>query len=116
MGVYYTRVIPRDLFNEASLLKCLGRLWIVTEGYNNFLMLHTGQDFKVYQNMEDGSIYVSNITVFINNTSYNHYRPLNARDDWPLYLLARADMDADAIPVFDDDGNLSAEMQALLER
>lgn len=24
----YRRVIPRDLFNEADLLKCLGRLYI----------------------------------------------------------------------------------------
>ena len=27
----YARVCPRDLFNEASLLKCLGHLWPVCE-------------------------------------------------------------------------------------
>jgi hypothetical protein len=27
----YTRVIPRDLFNEANLLKCIGGLYIALE-------------------------------------------------------------------------------------
>ena len=27
----YTRVIPRDLFNEGDLLKCYGRLWILLD-------------------------------------------------------------------------------------
>ncbi len=27
----YKRVIPRDLFNEANLLKCYGALWIALD-------------------------------------------------------------------------------------
>lgn len=28
----YIRVLPRDLFNEADLLKCVARLWILLDG------------------------------------------------------------------------------------
>ena len=30
----YRRVIPRDLFNEGNLLKCLGKLYVQAEYYD----------------------------------------------------------------------------------
>jgi len=115
----YTRVIPRDLFNEASLLKCLGQLWIKTEGYQGqsprlVLFLHTSGMFNVRQDESDGSIRSRSITVIIRGRTYDHYRPLNSREPWPLWLRQRSDPDAEDFCAFTDDGELSAELLALI--
>lgn len=115
MSTNYHRVIPRDLFNEASLLKCLGRLWVETERHQPLVrILHVGNEFRVSQNEDDGSIYTSQIIVIIDGVTYDHYRPLNSRQDWPLWLRQRDDPDADDFPAFDEDGSLSPELLALL--
>lgn len=107
----YMRVIPRDLFNEASLLKCLGRLYLVTENLAAVRLVHNErQPFDVVQDDADGSICCINVGIVINGKSYSHSRPLNSRDDWPLYISR----DDDEWPVFDDYGNLSPEFKALL--
>lgn len=115
----YRRTIPRDLFNEANLLKCLGQLYIKTEGFlglspRPFLIVHTGNDWNVHQDESDGSIHSGAITVMIQNRAYDHYRPLNSREPWPLWLALRHDPDADHFRAFTDDGELSAEMMALI--
>lgn len=111
----YQRVIPRDLFNEADLLKCLGRLYILTEGHiPKVRILHTGNAFNIVQDSCDGSIYCGNICVIIGSRIYDHFRPLNSRKPWPLWLRLRADPDAEDFRAFDDQGNLSDEMKGLL--
>lgn len=110
MNVGYLRVIPRDLFNEASLLKCLGRLWIETERYQPKVTFeHDGMAFDVWQD-EDGNLSIRNMEVFINGTPHHVQRPLNSREPWPLYLNTGEDY----IPVFTDDGQLTPEMLALI--
>jgi hypothetical protein len=111
----YTRVIPRDLFNEASLLKCIGHLWIETERYTTVRLIHSGAAFNICQDDLDGSTYCGNVTIIIANRSYDHRRPLNSRDAWPLWLTLRNDPDADEFEAFDGEGNLSPELLALLE-
>lgn len=105
----YQRVIPRDLFNEANLLKCLGRFWIETERFQprKVEIEHDGEPFDVWQN-DDGELAVTNVIIKINGKTYNAFRPLNSREAWPLYLR----MDEDAIGVFNEDGTLSAEFLA----
>lgn len=111
----YNRVIPRDLFNEGNLLKCLGMLYIATERMIPLVrMLHTGNEFHITQSDADGSIRVGNISILIGGTTYDHYRPLNSKEPWPLYIQPRSDPDADAIEVFDEKGSLSVEMLLLL--
>lgn len=107
----YTRVIPRDLFNEASLLKCLGKLYLVTENLAAVQFVHVGNAFNIEQDQSDGSLYCFNIKIVVNGRAFYHRRPLNSRDDWPLWLYPK---DADDFPAFDDDGNLSPEFKALL--
>ncbi len=48
MSQEYTRVIPRDLFNEAKLLKCIGRLvLLIHDGdHNNISFEHDGEPFE----------------------------------------------------------------------
>jgi len=111
----YQRVIPRDLFNEANLLKCLGQLYL----HFDKLAPHKarveldGRTFQVEQDESDGSIYAANIQVSINQKPYWASRPLNSREPWPLYLrMLGSD---DVIPAFHDSGDLSSELRDLLE-
>lgn len=114
----YKRVIPRDLFNEANLLKCLGRLWILLEQSGrdpDAIMQSNGQPFDIRQDEATGSIFARNIVVSINGRSCDLMRPLNSRDAWPLWLENYdGDWDFDPIEVFTDDGEFSADMLALL--
>lgn len=117
MNTAYQRVIPRDLFNEANLLKCLGRLWIVTERYqpHKIVIEHDGNRFDVWQD-DDGDIGVHNIHIYIGGNQYRVVRPLNSRRSWPLYLERYPTERYDRIPVFTEfaEGELHEEMLALL--
>lgn len=109
----YQRVIPRDLFNEADLLKCLGKLYLMTEYRTTVRILNSGRAFDVVQDISDGSIHCSNICIVLNGCVFEHFRPLNSREPWPL-RLRRADPDAEDFRAFDDQGNLSDEVKGLL--
>lgn len=114
----YRRVIPRDLFNEANLLKCLGRLWICLDeshGHRAELIGPVGlQSFHVMQSDDDGSIYAENVQLLVAGYFAGRlYQPLNSREDWPLWL-ADPD-DGDDVSVFDDQGNLSAEFWEVIK-
>lgn len=113
MSGSYTRVIPRDLFNEANLLKCLGRFWIKTEHYqpNMVTIEHDGEPFDVGQNDDDGTISVRNVAISINGTRCHVCRPLNSRAEWPLYF----DTEEDRIAIFTDAGELTAEVLAMIQ-
>lgn len=110
----YMRVIPRDLFNEANLLKCLGQLYIKIEsvGLTHVAQFSEGHlsHFEIAQDPSDGSIYVANLQFLVRDRNWHLSRPLNSREPWPLYA-SRGD---DVVPVFDDDGTLSIEMIRLL--
>lgn len=85
----YRRVIPRDLFNEADLLKMLGKFWLRTEGYDTVSMALTddgAQGFLIDQDPADGSIFPLNIRLTIKNKPHYLYRPLNTREPWSLWI------------------------------
>lgn len=115
----YARVIPRDLFNEANLLKCLGQLQLALEP-------HWGHDaafdeeacengFEVEQDPGDGSISVVSLPFKVMGRAVRLYRPLNSRQPWPLWVSASTiDPALDDFRVFDDDGNLSADMRTFI--
>lgn len=101
----YRRVIPRDLFNEANLLKCLGKIVLdIEDGKLPWLSYwHDNEAFNVVQDENSGAIYCSNIQFFAGKKTLPCFtRPLNSRDHWPLYL----EMPWDSLPVFDDHGNV----------
>lgn len=112
----YARVIPRDLFNEGNLLTCLGRLVILlgeTPGHTAKVEGPAARDrFDVYQNSGDGSISCVNVTLTIGDReNIELFRPLNARDKWPLYALRGAD---DEVRVFDLDGALDPDFRRMI--
>jgi hypothetical protein len=108
----YHRVLPRDLFNEAKLLKCLGKLCLLIEDQLCKLSyIHDDTDnpgFTISQLPECGGIYTVNLEFY---TPRGHElvvnSPLNSRRDWPL-LCTWAGVE---LPVFDDNGALSAEFR-----
>ena len=110
----YTRVIPRDLFNEANLLKCAGQLYLMLENRGlEHLLEHDGAAFRVEQSEDDGSITILNVTMSIAGNRFHLMRPLNARDPYPVYLTSE-DPNTDDIQVFEDDGTFTDEMRTFL--
>lgn len=97
----YKRVLPRDIFNEANLLKCIGKLTLMIEdGLILWLSYHyDGEPFVVCMHECDGSLYVANIQFIAHNKTLDVRRPLNSREAWPLFINAD-----DCIDVFNDDG------------
>lgn len=114
----YLRVIPRDLFNEADLLKCLGQLWLHLDMLADGSTVlgdadgeHDGAPFDIQQDEGSGALTVANLPFFIGGRPYRLTRPLNARAKWPLYATDEEDGET---RVFDEEGNLSPEFAALI--
>ncbi len=111
----YLRVIPRDLFNEANHLKCLGQLYLLIERHNFpdvSLDYEDGMPFNILQYEDDGSTYCTNVTLTVRGRDICLYRPINSRYPWPLYFMGYMDVEGE---VFDKDGELSAEMLHFLK-
>jgi hypothetical protein len=109
----YIRVIPRDLFNEGNLLKCLGKLALEVDRLNipYVEISYDGEAFDIQQDPCDGSIYAANVLLRRNRAICSLFRPLNSRDPWPLYLAHRDE----EIPVYTDDGELTPEFLEFLK-
>lgn len=105
----YNRVIPRDLFNEAKLLKCLGQLVIKLEtagAHRADLRQRSDGQFEIEQREYDGGIYCATLDFYIRGHLVNLFTPLNSRLPYPLMF---EDEDAEVSDfVFNDDGSLSA--------
>ena len=119
----YKRVIPRDLFNEANLLKCYGQLWLKLEGrLGDTLTLDfdpyygEGKPFDIEQRHEDGATYLHNVVLLAHDRRIALWRPLNSRDPWPLWALHPDDVDGDEVEVFTEDGELTADFLAIIGR
>lgn len=104
----YTRVIPRDFFNEAKLLKCMGKLALnIHDGYPLYFSLQLkecGEPFDIVQNDDDGSLYIMNYPLKLNGDTYYPWTPYNSKDNYPLYITG---LDGDDVRVFDEEGNFS---------
>jgi hypothetical protein len=109
----YRREIPRDLFNEANLLKCYGQIYIQLEhgNYPNVELVHNGGAFAITQDQSDGSLCIANVRLIVQGRAYNPRRPLNSRQSWPLYLWGPDDVE---IEVFTDTGVFTEEMMVFL--
>lgn len=75
----YARVIPRDLFNEANLLKCYGRLALEVD------LEHDGGAFDIQQDPASGALHVANVRLVVRGREVPLFRPLNSREPWPLW-------------------------------
>ena len=114
----YQRVVPRDLFNEANLLKCLGQLYLKTEHIAHVELTEPeGHDgFMIAQDHNSGSLHCLNVVLVINGDRCALERPLNSRDVWPLYLthVGYTELD-EPVRVFDSIGDLTEEFAAVIK-
>lgn len=103
------RVIPRDLFNDANLLKCLGTLWIKLDNWRDHdaRLEEDGEPFDIQQNPDDGSTECVNVVFTRRGERFRLCRPMNSRDPFPLWV----ETSEDSFPVFvdGDSGELSPE-------
>lgn len=107
----YKRVIPRDLFNEGNLLKCLGRVALLIEdGFapEGMRLEHTGpaQGFEIDQAPGSGDICCINLMLVTNGGRAHVWRSLNSRGKWPIFIGAADD---EEIEVLADDGLFAEE-------
>lgn len=114
----YTRVIPRDLFNEANLLKCYGQIYLLLErmaDHKAELVQEDDGSFQIEQDQNSGALSIENITLRVHGKLWRLMRPLNSRAPWPLWL-EHIDPAADFEPiqVFTDDGNFTEVMRGFI--
>ena len=108
MNTKYKRVIPRDLFNESKLLKCLGRLTLIIHDsaqISDLLNVEFQSDgFEIAQDGSDGGLVCTNLDVFLKSSSekIELKSMLNSKENYPLIFN-------DGDFVFNDDGSLSEE-------
>jgi len=107
----FHRVLPRDLFNESKLLKCLGRLCLLSHDelipvwFEHDTEQHTG--FHVVQDASSGDLYCTNLTFGIRGEVLEVVTRYNDRSNYPLLFWANDD--DGFLSVFDDDGNTTAD-------
>lgn len=106
----YGRVLPRDLFNEAKLLKCIGRLCLLIHDDKGLGITFTYNDmpFDIRQNTSDGSLSIENIKFEYNNTPLNLSTRLNSKAPYPLELSE------ESIDVFEDNGEFTQDFKDYL--
>lgn len=84
------RVLPRDAFNDANLLKCIGQLTLLIEDdapeVRGLTYHYDGEPFNILQDESDGSTYVANVQFWVNKKPVRMVRPMNSRASWPLMM------------------------------
>jgi hypothetical protein len=105
----YKRVCPRDLFNEAKLLKCMGRLCLkILDGMTPVPMKYNDdhvRGFNVEQD-EAGNLYISNLPIYIKGKRYKFHTTYNCKSNYPLFVETA---NYEEFEVFDNDGDFTQE-------
>lgn len=113
----YNRVLPRDLFNEAKLLKCMGKLTLlIHDGMIDGLAFgYEGEDFQILQDATDGSIQIANLDIMLTGANCDDllfWTPLNSRANWPLMC----GVNGEEAQVFTEAGELQHEFVELIAK
>lgn len=114
MPIRYDRVLPRDLFNEAKLLKCVGQLVLCIEDAitpPGLTFEHDEEPFQIYL-LEDGHLFIQNIWFFINDQPLFFKTIYNSRRAFPLLL----EYEGVEYFVFDDNGSFTEECLEVLNQ
>lgn len=105
----YTRVIPRDFFNEAKLLKCMGQLALKVHDElipNNIdiKVKHDGTPFNIFL-LKGGSLMIINVFVIINGEYVKMKTTYNSKSNYPLFC----ELDDEETLVFTEEGEFTEE-------
>lgn len=117
----YTRVLPRDLFNESKLLKCLGQLVLILhDGVDRrrraapaitFEMVNEDLGFDIQQDESTGDLSCDNLLFQFRGEELQFHSAYNSKELYPLYC----EIDGTEYPVFNDDGSFTAQFLEALE-
>ena len=111
----YQRVIPRDLFNESKLLKCLGQLALTIHegiGPKGLKADHQGDEFRINQRAGDGGLFVEiGLQFMAGEYELTLYTSYNSKDPYPLICETWPDYEFSETYVFDDDGKITDEFR-----
>lgn len=109
MNPNYSRVIPRDLFNEAKLLKCMGilALWELDNVVFGIKITCESEttEFQVALS-DEGALSIVNYHVLLFDQFHEFKTVYNSKRPHPLYITNKEGED---IWVIDDDGKPSKE-------
>ena len=112
----YSRVIPRDLFNESKVLKNLGRLTLLClDGMGLGINYeHEGGSFDIRQNQSSGDLFCSNIRFFHKRTgdTIYFYHRYNSKEPYTMFFEME---DGEEVEVFDNEGNFTEEFKNYIE-
>lgn len=115
----YRRVMPRDLFNEAKLLKCLGQLSLLIEDDKclkwALRLVHTTdrmRRFDIEQRGSDGGHFCTNVRLWCSGLQINVYTAMNSKSSYPLLFDKGRDGEG---KVFNDNGTLTTEFTEYLD-
>ncbi len=109
----YFRVIPRDLFNESKLLKCVGKLVVAIEdkktpipniGYG----VNEGEPFKVALDEDNSCLTLLSVEISICRVIHRFVTNYNSRLNYPLVVESKLPGLEDAY-VFDEEGEFSED-------
>lgn len=103
----YKKVIPRDLFNDAKLLKCLGLLSLKVHDGDvpcEIIIEAPEDEFKIGL-YDDGTLEVTNMHITVNGTPRSFRTTYNNKNNYPLLM----EINGEEIHVFTEDGSWSDE-------
>lgn len=111
----YERVIPRDLFNESKLLKCLGQLALLLHNYETRWPLRLEHEdsnesgFRIDLEPQRGELCCTNLVLTHTLTEKQIYlgSGYNSKEPYPLWFVSEDETNEG--PVFNDDGSFADE-------
>jgi hypothetical protein len=108
----YQRVIPRDLFNESKLLKCLGRLALLIHDGRlpGVEMEHDGEAFIIDQREDDGGLTCETVRFSIQGEPLTLFTAYNSRAAYPLFCETT---EMETLAILNDDGTPTAEFMEI---
>lgn len=107
----YRRAVPRDLFNEANLLKGLGRLCLLCfDGKIELTFSHAGDGFHVEQDQSSGELRCPDVKFFLRGRELLITSSYNDRTGYTLLV----DTDGDQLQVLTESGEPTAEFLSWL--
>lgn len=118
----YRRVVPRDAFNEAKLLKCIGRLSLLVLDNHLYIdrdmaqieddLKHDGHGFMVRLDEDNLMLYSDNYYLTVNGVEIALFSDYNSKDNYPLNFYDEEEEEYHR--VFKEDGSLSHEFATYL--
>ncbi len=109
----YNRIAPRDMFNEANMLKCCGKMALLAIDFPCCLTFDENQytsDGLTLSTTEDGDLYVVGHLFFLNDQPLLFTRPMNSRRAWPIVAIIADEY----IDIFTDHGDFTDEFKQLI--